>query len=1016
PPRVSPACRPSLAESIDHFRISWSSHMSTVAPPPPAASRLTSSIYETHIIRLKTLIRPGDVLKVVLPAFVAPVQRSSAAAEEERIKQYALDGQRIVAVISHTEPDGNGKEEGSVFVFGLNPQSSVLRTYPIYGGFSISMAQVSPKEGSGMSLTLKHESEVQVKGDEPMTLYCAPDSHSIDKLKEVLAECRRLKGSSDAEPPTSPLSPSSAAAALTTFSWLAPYSSPRPTLTPSSPSFLADSSTIPPDLRTKSQPLPERLSNASAGAPGDDAADISLIREDWMRQRRRDQRARNEKKDLRIRMGTFNVNGTLPSHDLAPWFGASGTVPRLENDNDNVDAASTANLKSSPVPRIPSLEDVSPFSVPLPADDDEEEKNPFDDPVFTDPASPVADIYVLGFQELDLSAEALLYASGSAKEEAWTAAVFAGLGAQRDSYVKIASKQLVGLLLLVIVHRDLVSSIDDIRSVSAGVGIMGLMGNKGGVAIRLRYTPPSSQSSTILTFVNSHLAAFDEMFEKRNADYHELCRKLVFNLSTSSSAPAAGGQLPELAVTCNVFETDVLFWMGDLNYRISAPDPDVRTILAASEWDSSRYETLLGYDQLRQAMRDGKAFVGFTEAPLRYFPTYRFNTGLLRDDLGYDLKRRPAWCDRILYMSDLEVTTVKYQAYHTVQGSDHRPVGGEYVVRVDIQSEEGNALELSNLLDGLGEARGSLKVSDSVLDLGHISLGSKIIREVTIENTSPVPCSYRLVQIDSDSDPHPEWLHVEPAVAVLLPSSSLTLTVCCSVSAVTAAELNRRHMFSREIECTLILHTILSAGMGKDHFVRVCGYWEPTCFATPLTTLILLPGSIRSVKSAADLFTAARGINAPREVMRLVNWMMGAEVELSKLFTTPANITEIRECLDTGSEFPTDVSSLAIAETLVQLLAALPQPLIRPELQLKWFGVDGLVVDRDEAFELLDQMSPVEVNVWISITAFLHYVAQGSQTRVQELASIFTPVLLGDPILGVSPVARRRFLLLFISA
>lgn len=42
------------------------------------------------------------------------------------------------------------------------------------------------------------------------------------------------------------------------------------------------------DLRVLNKPLHERLSLASAGLPGDDAADMTLIRDQWVRQQARD--------------------------------------------------------------------------------------------------------------------------------------------------------------------------------------------------------------------------------------------------------------------------------------------------------------------------------------------------------------------------------------------------------------------------------------------------------------------------------------------------------------------------------------------------------------------------------------------------------------------------------------------------------------------------------------------------------------------------------------------------------
>jgi phosphatidylinositol-bisphosphatase len=48
------------------------------------------------------------------------------------------------------------------------------------------------------------------------------------------------------------------------------------------------------------------------------------------------------------------------------------------------------------------------------------------------------DLLVLGFQELDLSTEALLYATSTVKEDAWVEAILAGLGERGILYQKVS--------------------------------------------------------------------------------------------------------------------------------------------------------------------------------------------------------------------------------------------------------------------------------------------------------------------------------------------------------------------------------------------------------------------------------------------------------------------------------------------------------------------------------------------------------------------------------------------------
>jgi hypothetical protein len=54
-----------------------------------------------------------------------------------------------------------------------------------------------------------------------------------------------------------------------------------------------------------------------------------------------------------------------------------------------------------------------------------------------DTDDPDPDIFVLGFQELDLSAEALIYYASTAREDAWCHAIFAALGEKAIKYEKV---------------------------------------------------------------------------------------------------------------------------------------------------------------------------------------------------------------------------------------------------------------------------------------------------------------------------------------------------------------------------------------------------------------------------------------------------------------------------------------------------------------------------------------------------------------------------------------------------
>lgn len=136
-----------------------------------------------------------------------------------------------------------------------------------------------------------------------------------------------------------------------------------------------------------------------------------------------------------------------------------------------------------------------------------------------------------------------------------------------------------------------------------------------------------------------------------------------------------------------------------------------------------------------------------------------------------------------------------------------------------------------------------------------------------------------------------------------MPGEAVTITITASVNNNSAAELN---LGPKTLEYNLVLHTVL----GKDHFVAVSGEYgtysppafipapknqgrvgvltntifdgtaEYTCFANSLSRLTRIPGPIRSLASPDDILPEDHARNAPKEVMRLINWLMGPDVDL----------------------------------------------------------------------------------------------------------------------------------------
>ena len=117
--------------------------------------------------------------------------------------------------------------------------------------------------------------------------------------------------------------------------------------------------------------------------------------------------------DVKIHVGTWNVNGRPPNESLDPW----------------IHAVDISNM----------------------------------------------DVLVLGLQEVDLSTEAFIRGGDSTKEDEWCFTIDGCLARHKNTFKKAISKQLVGMLILVYVHEKHLDQLSEVGACSVGCGILGVM-------------------------------------------------------------------------------------------------------------------------------------------------------------------------------------------------------------------------------------------------------------------------------------------------------------------------------------------------------------------------------------------------------------------------------------------------------------------------------------------------------------------------------------------------------------
>ncbi|KAK3165275.1 hypothetical protein QOZ80_1AG0031170 [Eleusine coracana subsp. coracana] len=238
---------------------------------------------------------------------------------------------------------------------------------------------------------------------------------------------------------------------------------------------------------------------------------------------------------------------------------------------------------------------------------------------------------------------------------------------KRPHFVRIISKQMVGVYLSIWVRKSLRKHIQNLKVSTVGVGAMGYIGNKGSISVSM------SIYQTHFCFICCHLTSGEKDGDelKRNADVQEIHRRTIFNPISRVSMPKT------------IYDHERIIWLGDLNYRINLPYEKAHEVISKQDWNE-----LFGRDQLNVELRKGHLFDGWNEGVINFPPTYKYKVNSEKY-IGDDHKsgrRTPAWCDRILSYG----RGMRLLSYNTIdiRLSDHRPVTAVYMVDVEVFSSK----------------------------------------------------------------------------------------------------------------------------------------------------------------------------------------------------------------------------------------------------------------------------------------------------------------------------------------
>lgn len=271
-------------------------------------------------------------------------------------------------------------------------------------------------------------------------------------------------------------------------------------------------------------------------------------------------------------------------------------------------------------------------------------------------------------------------------------------GEDSFKYFNVLSRHAGLTAIMLFVRDDLVDEIQTLNVAEVGVGVSE-MGNKGAVGARLGWK--SADGLVYTTFISAHLAPFEAEIARRNQDYADIAKRLIFTpddarewrkgQQTAENVPLLAGEsadtLGALATNRGMYSNDTyLFFAGDLNYRtaITTPGREDSELFPQPQKNvknALHYSHLLEKDQLTLELHNGKTLHGLVEQPIDFPPTYKYHLNADKPVLSdkdveqwrWAEHRWPSWCDRILY-SATQVQAGMYSALPLFRTSDHRPV------------------------------------------------------------------------------------------------------------------------------------------------------------------------------------------------------------------------------------------------------------------------------------------------------------------------------------------------------
>lgn len=484
------------------------------------------------------------------------------------------------------------------------------------------------------------------------------------------------------------------------------------------------------------------------------------------------------------------------------------------------------------------------------------------------------DIVIFGLQEM---CELTKLLGDPVRELEWVRYLRAQVSSiYSDEYAIVHQSSLVGLMTLVMVKKSLAGLICNMAEHQVKLGLKGYAGNKGALGFRFELL------GSCLCFINSHLAPHKQNFKLRNENITQISRNIKFTINNT---------------TLSIFEHDLIFWYGDLNYRIDS----LSTEKIIKNITTNNFKSCLEHDQLIKARNKEGVLSDFFEGEIDFLPTFKYLIGSNQ----HNVRRDPAWCDRILWRGSSYLN--RYGSCDGIQVSDHKPVFAEFTLVLKKRDLNKMSMVMNDIYREIDEKHNEAapKTEISASKVVFQPARYKIPNENSfdVNNIGKSPAHFEVIA--------ESWVQVSHTKGIIDPGQSLHLKITLFLNA-------RFYKTYRSKQETMEKYIKVSIKNGLEYFIELDFQVIDTFIGHSCDYLC---------KTTPD----RENPGLPEQVVRIIEYFKNSGLKVRNLIESlPSQIQngEVVKKIDENEAFGGSTSPFEIIQTFCEFLKNLEEPLL----------------------------------------------------------------------------------------